>query len=155
MENIEPGYIKHLAAGPRPIPGQSLTADPDNPRPFEQPPEYVSIHEAAEFIFGNLIQKENYIGVMEELMDGRSVMELTQVTLFAGFYKGLWNPDLMLLLLEPVAYMVLALAERAGIEPTIIKPTEVKVCRLCLMDFRRDPRALRTYQLMYLYHLRC
>jgi hypothetical protein len=43
-------------------------------------------------------------------------MELTQAMLFKGFSEGKWNPDLMFLLAEPVAYMLIALAERQGID---------------------------------------
>ena len=124
MMKHDPAYLKHLASGDRPIPGQSLTSDPEAPRPFEQPPKYVSIHEASEFIFMNLIKEDVYLGVMRQLIDGRSLMEMTQVTLFGGFYKGLWNPDLMLMLVEPVAYMILALAERAEIDPKIYEGEE-------------------------------
>jgi len=43
-------------------------------------------------------------------------MEVAQMILFSGFKKGQWNPDMMLMLAEPTAYMVMALAERAGID---------------------------------------
>jgi len=115
----DPKYLKQLTEAPRAIPGQSLTADPDNPRPFESPPQFVSLHEASEYIFGNLLDEETYVQLMGELMNGRTVMEIVQVVTFSGFAKGLWTPDLMLLLGEPVAYMILALAERAGIEKKI------------------------------------
>ena len=39
--------------------------------------------------------------------------------LFKGFTEGLWNPDLLLRLIEPTTYMILALAERALIDPVI------------------------------------
>lgn len=103
----------------RPIPGQSLTNDPNNPAPFEKPPKYTSVHEASEFIFGQLILEENYVPAMRAIAEGVSLMEMTQTLLFTGFSKGYWNPDLMLILIEPVAYMYMALAERAGIDPII------------------------------------
>ena len=43
-------------------------------------------------------------------------MDTTRLLLFTGFTEGKWNPDLLLLLIEPVAYMIMALAERADIE---------------------------------------
>ena len=36
--------------------------------------------------------------------------------LFDGFSKGMWNPDLMLILIEPLMYLVMALADKAGID---------------------------------------
>tara|TARA_B000000557_G_C20638014_1_gene385139 strand:- start:369 stop:755 length:387 start_codon:yes stop_codon:yes gene_type:complete len=41
--------------------------------------------------------------------------------LIQGFRQGLWNADLMLMLVEPTAYMILALAERAEIPVIIYK----------------------------------
>ena len=43
------------------------------------------------------------------------VIDIASVTLYEGFRQGKWNPDLMLLLMEPTMYMVMALAEKAEI----------------------------------------
>jgi len=48
-------------------------------------------------------------------------MDITQTLLFKGFTEGKWTPDLMMLLVEPVTYMILALAERAEIDPVIYR----------------------------------
>ena len=117
-------YLKTITTGGRPIPGQSLTSDPNNPSPYEQPPEYTSIHEACEFLFSNFIEEETYATLMSLLDDGMPVMDIVQTTLFTGFSEGKWNPDLMMLLIEPTAYMLLALAERAEIDPIIYRDEE-------------------------------
>jgi hypothetical protein len=117
-------YIKAVTQMGRPIPGQSLTADPDNPAPYERPPKFTSIHAASEFIFGKLIEEETYMQVMELLSDDMPIMDITQTLLFKGFTEGQWSPDLMLMLVEPVAYMLLALAERAQIDPVIYRSEE-------------------------------
>jgi hypothetical protein len=39
-------------------------------------------------------------------------MNIVEVMLFGGFNSGKWNPDLMMMLAEPLAYMIIALAER-------------------------------------------
>ena len=36
-----------------------------------------------------------------------------------GFQAGKWNPDLMLMLIEPTIYMLLAIAEQIGIDPVL------------------------------------
>ena len=36
-----------------------------------------------------------------------------------GFQEGLYNPDLMLMLIEPVMYILIALCEKAGVEYSI------------------------------------
>ena len=38
--------------------------------------------------------------------------------------EGLWNPDLMLLLIEPVAYLIMSLAEQAQINFIIVDKEE-------------------------------
>ena len=114
-------YMKIVAGGGRPIPGQSLTINPDDPQPYERPPQYTSVHEASEEIFSRLIEEETYKQLIMVLGDGMPVMDVVQTMLFTGFSEGKWNPDLMLMLVEPVAYMILALAERAGLDPVIYR----------------------------------
>lgn len=108
----------------RPIPGQGLTTDPDSPAPYEKPPEYTTVHEASEFIFGKLIERDFYIPLMRGLADEMPIMDVVQTILFKGFTEGKWTPDLLMMLLEPVTYMILALAERAGIDPVIYRGEE-------------------------------
>lgn len=117
-------YNKIVLTGGRPIPGQSLTNDPSNPAPYEKPPEFTSVHEASEYIFEKLIEEQTYKEMMGVLVQNVPVMDIVQTLLFAGFKEGKWNPDLMLMLVEPVAYMILALAERAGIDPKIYQGEE-------------------------------
>jgi len=95
--------------------------NPDDPQPYERPPQYTSVHEASEEIFSKLIEEETYKQLLIVLGDGMPVMDVVQTMLFAGFSEGKWNPDLMLMLVEPIAYMILALAERAGLDPVIYR----------------------------------
>ena len=60
-----------------------------------------------------------YEAVMDVLEDGVSVMEVVQLVLTDSFQKGEINPDMIMLLAEPVAYILLGLAERAGIKAQI------------------------------------
>ena len=53
---------------------------------------------------------------MDSLESGVAVMDLVKTFLYQGFQEGLFNPDMMLILAEPLAYMIAALAERAQIE---------------------------------------
>eukprot|EP00914_Ancora_sagittata_P028448 GHVO01056133.1.p1 GENE.GHVO01056133.1~~GHVO01056133.1.p1 ORF type:complete len:120 (+),score=2.25 GHVO01056133.1:270-629(+) len=47
---------------------------------------------------------------------------MTEQLLMIGFSEGLWNPDLMMLLLEPVLYMIISVADRLGVQNIIIEP---------------------------------
>ena len=44
------------------------------------------------------------------------IIDLVQIFLYQGFQDGLFNPDLMMLLAEPLAYMLAALCEQEGVE---------------------------------------
>tara|TARA_R110000744_G_scaffold355938_2_gene462562 strand:+ start:1208 stop:1819 length:612 start_codon:yes stop_codon:yes gene_type:complete len=103
----------------RPIPGQSLSNDPENPAPFEKPPEFTTVNEGVEFLWGKFIQPEVYQNLIGAVADGTPIMNLVQVTLYHGFTEGKWNPDLMMMLAEPATYMIMALAERQDIPMTI------------------------------------
>ena len=109
----------------RPVPGQSLTNDPKNPQPFERKPEFTSIHSASEYIFGLIIDEDNYVPLMQAVAGGEPLSELAQLVLFKGFQEGKWNPDLMLLLVEPVIYMFLALAEKIDVDPVIYTDEDI------------------------------
>ena len=53
------------------------------------------------------------------LNNGTPIDQLAQVILYKGMTEGLYNPDLMLLLIEPTMYLLVALAEENDIEPVI------------------------------------
>ena len=106
-------YTSYIAQMKRPIPGQSLSSDPDNLAPYERPPEFTNVHKAIEYLFINIIDEKTYVPILQAISDGTPIMELVQLILFDGFQRGKFNPDLMIMLAEPVAYMLIALAERA------------------------------------------
>ena len=86
--------IQELSSMERPIPGESLTNDPDNPYPFEGPTQYSELREALEAIFTKIIVDETYVQLMTILAKREySIMEVTQMLLYQGFTQGLWNPD--------------------------------------------------------------
>ena len=100
----------------RPIPGQSLTANPDEPRPFEGPPDFVNFKEALDYIASELLLEENYMPMMAAIADGVPITDLAMQIGYVGFREGRFNPDLMMMLMEPLMYLLMALAEKAGIE---------------------------------------
>lgn len=104
-----------------PIPGMSLTTDPDNPMPHDRPPEFTNLHKALNYIFENAIEEENYSRFIKLMADGFPLMEVVQTVLFGGFYEGKWTFQLMQLLIEPTTYIFLALCERADIDPTFFR----------------------------------
>ena len=101
----------------KPVPGQSLTNDPDNPYPWESPPEFVNVNTAIDSIVMNMLSDEEKLAnIIEVLASGEiPIAGIAQIILEDGFRKGKYNPDLMLLLAEPLMVILMALAERAGI----------------------------------------
>jgi hypothetical protein len=100
----------------RPIPGQSLTNSPDQPYNWETPPEYANPREAMMYVFETLTVPETTGNVLLSLSNGVGVVDIASITLYSGFLEGKWSPDLMLLLMEPTMYMIMALAEKADID---------------------------------------
>tara|TARA_R100001244_G_scaffold115896_1_gene85990 strand:+ start:219 stop:821 length:603 start_codon:yes stop_codon:yes gene_type:complete len=100
----------------RAIPGQSLTNNPDEPQAWERPPEFTEVRKAMYEIFEILTEKENLANSLLSLSKGVSVIDISSIILYTGFIEGKWNPDLMMLLMEPTMYMVMALADKAEID---------------------------------------
>ena len=121
---LRAAFMKNAQKMERPIPGQSLTNDPEAPLPFEQPPRFVDKTDALEYLFASFAEEKKYLALMGALEQGMALMDLTKLLLVSGFQDGLWNYDLLLILIEPTAYMIMALAERAGIEFQIINPED-------------------------------
>ena len=124
MATAEEEYKKIQLSGKRPIPGQSLTNDPEKPDLYEQAPEFVSVHGASEYMFGKLIEPDVYTSIMNAVGDGTAIMDIAQTLLFVEFQEGKFNPDLMFMLVEPVAYMIIALAEKLDLPMVIYRGEE-------------------------------
>jgi len=115
LKEITPDFINNASQMKRSVPGEGMANDPDNPYPFESQTEFTVQREALEYLFVLITDEEKYIDILTVIEEGVPIMELAQVILFKGFTEGKWNPDLMLLLAEPLAFMLIALAERQGI----------------------------------------
>ena len=98
-----------------PVPGQSLTDKPGSAA-WEHPPQYTNTAEAADFVWSQLSTPEFAEQVIAMLDAGIPVEAIGRVILFGGFTEGKWTPDIIALLLEPVMYLIILMAEEAGIE---------------------------------------
>ena len=108
--------VDALVNAGKPIPGQSLTNDPDQRYPWENPPEYTDYKQALNFIADQLLDKEIYVPLMKGIGAGVPITDITLQMLQAGFEQGKWNPDLLMMLIEPTVYTLMALAEKANIQ---------------------------------------
>ena len=116
MEEYNQEAVDAFAQAGRPIPGQSLTSNPDEPRPFEGPPDFTNFKEALDYTAAELLLEENYTPMVLAMADGIPVTDLAMQIGYVGFREGKWNPDLMMMLIEPLMYLLMALAEKADIQ---------------------------------------
>ena len=117
----EPNEFEQQGINPfnNPTPGESLTRNPDERFPWERPPKFTEMKPAIEEVFLTLTEKEPLIELIGLLQDGQPIDELAQVILYKGMTSGAFNMDLMLMLVEPTMYLLIAIAEEYEIEPVI------------------------------------
>ena len=124
-QELNPNIAKRVASMQRPTAGQSLTNSPDNPQAFERAPEYTDMTKALDFLFDDLTEdEERYEAVMDAVESHMPIMDITKLILYDGFQKGKWNPDLLMVLAEPLAYIIMGLAERANIDYVLVSTDE-------------------------------
>jgi len=101
------------------IPGQSLTNSPENPYPWETPPEFANPREALDDIVGSIMQPDAMKNIVSALAQGAAVADLGTAILYAKFNEGKITPDVMMMLAEPVMYTIMAIGEEANIKYNI------------------------------------
>jgi len=111
--------IVNLSSQGGAIPGQSLVNDPSQPYPWEQPPEFANPKDALDFMVGLIFQPEAMKEIVQALVNGAAVADIAMVMLYAKFTEGKFNPDVLMLLAEPVMYVIMAIGEEANIKYNI------------------------------------
>lgn len=115
-EEMNPEAVEAFSNRGYPIPGQSWTQPVEERRPFEGKPDFTVMQDALEYTALELLDEENYVPLVLAMGEGVPVMDLALQLGYVGFRNGRWNPDLMLMLLEPFAYLLMALAEKSGVK---------------------------------------
>ena len=117
----EPNEFEKRGINPfnNPTPGEGLTRSPDEKFPWEQAPRFTEMKPAIEEIFLTISEREPLIELIGLLQNGMPVDEIAQVILYKGMTSGAFNMDLMLMLVEPTMYLLIAIAEEYEIEPVI------------------------------------
>ena len=121
INKTEPNEFEKANINPfsSPIPGESMTVPQETRHAWESPPKHTTIQPVMEELFLNLTEKETYIELLNLLNNETPIDQLAQVILYRGMTEGLFNPDLMLLLIEPTMYLLIAIAEENDIEPVV------------------------------------
>tara|TARA_Y100000310_G_scaffold302964_1_gene340855 strand:+ start:625 stop:1254 length:630 start_codon:yes stop_codon:yes gene_type:complete len=126
-------FLEKSLTNGRAIPGQSLTNSKDQPQNWERPPRHTDPREAMYAVFNSLIEPEVTANILLSINKGVGILDIASIMLYTGFIEGQWNPDLMLILMEPTMYMIMALAEKAEI-PYVIETGDEKEV------IERDPK---------------
>ena len=71
-----------------------------------------------------LLDEEVLPSLLDTIHDGTGLTDIASVLLYNGFTQGKWNPDMMLLLIEPLMYLVMSLCEKAGVKYTLYRGEE-------------------------------
>jgi hypothetical protein len=109
-----------------PTPGESLTKNPEEKFAWEQASEYTEVRPFMEDLFLQLTEdKDRYVKLLVSFMQKISIADTTQMILYTSWRAGKINTDLMLLLIEPVMYLLIAMAEQAELEPVIYDEEDV------------------------------
>ena len=66
----------------RAIPGESLTANPDEPKAWEQAPEFTKTRDALEYVLTNLIQEKVYLSIVGAIGKGIPISDVVQQILY-------------------------------------------------------------------------
>ena len=103
-----------------PIPGESLTASPDNAKTWERPPQYTNEDKAMEGLYLLLTDQDKLPELIKLIDSGSPLDEIAQVILYQGYTAGQYNPDLMLSMIEPTLYLLIAIADYAEIKDYVL-----------------------------------
>ena len=103
-----------------PVPGESLTSAPSMQKGWERPPEHTEQQEAMESVYMELTSEDKLFDLIKLIDSGQPLDEIAQVILYRGYTQGMYSPDLMLMLIEPTLYLLIAIADYADIEDYVL-----------------------------------
>lgn len=108
----------------QPVPGQSLTQDPEQKLPYERPPEFTDQRKFTDYLFLELTDPDRLPTFLDVIRNQVPVEVIAQKVLQTQFKKGKISVDLLMLMIEPTMYMIISLASYANIEPIIAPDLE-------------------------------
>ena len=98
-----------------PVPGESLTKTPGNAA-WENPPQYVNVDEAAEYVWEKLHEEKFLDQVVSFLSNDVPIEAVARMILFGGFVEGKWTADVAILLSEIIFKQIMASGMNAGVK---------------------------------------
>lgn len=107
-----------------PIPGESLTQDPQAPQDYETPPKYTALEDFMDDLSTKLTDPDNMDGVLDPIRKGIPLEDVMSMILFKAMSSGKITVDLQLSAMEPTLYLLIGLSEYAGIENPVLYPED-------------------------------
>ena len=122
MARLEKNQFDEAGINPfnAPVPGESLTTSPDTPKSWERPPQFTNEDDAMVEIYLRLTERDKLKSLINIIDDGIPLDEIAQVVLYKGYTEGQFNPDLMMLLIEPTIYLLISIADYAEIKDYVL-----------------------------------
>jgi|TARA_R110000822_G_scaffold13018_1_gene46777 hypothetical protein len=117
QENLD--EVVGLSSRGAPIAGQSLMNSQEESYPWEKPAEFANPREALDDIVSSIMQPEAVKNVVMALSKGAAAADIATAVLYSKFTEGKINPDVMMMLVEPVMYLTMAIGEEANIKYNI------------------------------------
>jgi hypothetical protein len=99
-----------------PIPGQSLTQNPESKMPYETPPKFSDIQEFIDETFLRFTGEDGLPDLLDAMRTGLPVEHIAEKYLNKTFRDGDITPDMLMLAIEPTIYMLISLATFAEID---------------------------------------
>lgn len=107
---IDPKFM-----GVAPIPGMSLTTEPGN-RPWENPPEMVTIEEVTEFYVDRILDVDSEDAILAALDQGISIENIAEATLRSAVMEGRHTVDMLVLAHPIVRELLMYVADSNGVD---------------------------------------
>ena len=117
QENLD--EVVGLSSRGAPIAGQSLMNSQEESYPWEKPAEFANPREALDDIVSSILEPEAVKNVVMALSKGAAAADIATAVLYSKFTEGKINPDVMMMLVEPVMYLTMAIGEEANIKYNI------------------------------------
>jgi hypothetical protein len=99
------------------IPGMSLTTEPGN-RPWENPPEMVTIQEVARFYTDRILDEDSEDAILQALDQGISIENIAEATLRSAVTEGRHTIDMLVLAHPIVRELLMFVADSNGVKYT-------------------------------------
>lgn len=112
-----------------PIPGMSLTTEPGN-RPWENPPQYVTIQEVAAFYADRILDLDSEDAILQAIDQGISIENIAEATLRSAVSEGKHTIDMLILVHPIVRELLMFVADSNGMEYVESYKTQAKEKRV-------------------------